>query len=244
MIQHVFQKNVHTSHANYLTDISAFDDISCFLDYLSLFWCIRGHKLGILQAAMLPLQSPSPTDEKLISAFDEVIVRSARSGFLQDAALSAVLASKAVTDDFHKKQYATRAMEHYSSWDARGIMKHLIKNHRHFRIAAAESNVDVMASLQASGAGVKGRARFSDDDGIMKVHRSLNAAEDKARKQTLLPSDAATEASTRYSSIPLSKPFSDFPGMPSSLRKSDAYPPKPSSIHFQKRKTDTVVSSS
>lgn len=188
---------------------------------------------------MLSFERPSPTDDSLMCAFDEVIARSARSGFFQDAAFSAVLASTAVKDDFHKKQYAFRAMELYSLWDARCIVKHLQKKYRHFRQAAAESDVDIMVNLQNSGPGVKGRERFNDDAGIMKVHRSLNAAEDKVRKQYLLdrPSDV-TEDLTPLSAIPQSKSFSDFPGLPSCrTRKSeDNGTATPTSIEFHKRR--------
>jgi hypothetical protein len=69
------------------------------------------HKLALLEAEFLGLQKPYPSDKTLMDAYDNVIVRSARSGFLQDAALAASLASVAVKDEFEKRQYARRAQE-------------------------------------------------------------------------------------------------------------------------------------
>lgn len=70
-----------------------------------------GHKLKLLEAEMLTLQRPYPADDVLMKAYDEAIIRSARSGFLQDAALAAALASNAVREKFEKHQFARRAQE-------------------------------------------------------------------------------------------------------------------------------------
>ena len=70
-----------------------------------------GHKLKLLQAEMLTLARPYPSDELLMEAFDEAIVRSARSGFRQDAALAAAFASKAVQNKLDKMKYAQRCQE-------------------------------------------------------------------------------------------------------------------------------------
>jgi hypothetical protein len=70
-----------------------------------------GHKLKLLEAEMLTLRRPHPSDEILMPAYDDAIIRSARSGFLQDAARAAALASKAVRNKFEKHQYARRSQE-------------------------------------------------------------------------------------------------------------------------------------
>lgn len=70
-----------------------------------------GHKLKLLEAEILTLSRPYPSDDVLMAAYDEAIVRSARSGFLQDAARAAALASKAVRNKFEKHQYARRSQD-------------------------------------------------------------------------------------------------------------------------------------
>jgi hypothetical protein len=70
-----------------------------------------GHKLLILEAELLTLQTPYPNDRILMNAYDDVIVRSARSAFKQDAALAASLACSAVRDRVEKRRYAQRCQE-------------------------------------------------------------------------------------------------------------------------------------
>jgi hypothetical protein len=70
-----------------------------------------GHKLKLLEAEMRTLSRPYPADDVLMPAYDEAIVRSARSGFLQDAALAAALSSRAVRNKFEKHQYARRSQD-------------------------------------------------------------------------------------------------------------------------------------
>lgn len=70
-----------------------------------------GHKLKLLQCEMMTLKRPYPSDADLIAAYDEAIVRSARSGFRQDAALAAAFASRAVREKFEKQKYARRSQE-------------------------------------------------------------------------------------------------------------------------------------
>jgi hypothetical protein len=70
-----------------------------------------GHKLLLLEAELLTLRKPYPTDGVLIQTYDDVIVRSARTGYLQDAALAASLACSAVRDSAEKRRYAQRCQE-------------------------------------------------------------------------------------------------------------------------------------
>jgi hypothetical protein len=72
-----------------------------------------GHKLKLLVAEMQTLSRPYPADDVLKTAYDEAIVQSARSGFLQDAALAAALSSRAVRNKFEKRQYAKKSQNLY-----------------------------------------------------------------------------------------------------------------------------------
>lgn len=142
------------------------------------------HRLLLLKAELFTLKKPYPSDEVLIDAYDEVIVRSARSGFLQDSALAASLGARAVSNKCERLQYAFRSQEMYTSWDAAGVVKHLqsrLKMHKE----AGTSNPSDFATNISSGLGVRGRQRFRDEDGILQVHRSITAAEDKARKDCI-----------------------------------------------------------
>jgi hypothetical protein len=145
------------------------------------------HRLLLLKAELLTLKKPYPSDEVLIDAYDEVIVRSARSGFLQDSALAASLGARAVSNKQEKQQYALRSQEMYTTWNAIGVVKHLrtiVKLHQ----KAVASNDKESLPTNEQGQGARARRRFRDEDEILKVHRSITAAEDKARRENLLGS--------------------------------------------------------
>lgn len=71
-----------------------------------------------------PLTKPA-TPEELVSKYDKAIAASQRSGFLQDAALAAVLASNAVEDEYADR-YIDLSDELWESWGARAVLSHLL----------------------------------------------------------------------------------------------------------------------
>ena len=84
------------------------------------------HKLLILKAERLSMRRRRIDPRDLSDAYDKAISSSIRSGFLQDAALAAHLASRCrKLEVYDRKAYHERALELYSSWGAHGIVDYL-----------------------------------------------------------------------------------------------------------------------
>ena len=87
------------------------------------------HKLMILKAERLSMRRRKIDPRDLSDAYDKAISSSMRSGFLQDAALAAHLASRCrKLEVYDRKAYHERALELYSSWGAHGIVDYLHTN--------------------------------------------------------------------------------------------------------------------
>ena len=96
------------------------------------------HRLMILDAEMITMEkrkmaiTPSLADE-LTSGFDKAIVASLKAGFVQDAALAASLASRAVAKSNPTKsgEYFRRSQELFLDWGAKGVVEHLRNQSQH-----------------------------------------------------------------------------------------------------------------
>ena len=146
-----------------------------------------GHKILLLEAELLTLRvkKPYPTDATLKKVYDDVITRSARSGFLHEAALASAFAANAVSNNNEKQRYALRAQQLYKSWDARGIISHLQKSRILYKEGAVIDSSNCLSNASSSR-GCLGKQQFGDKGGILEVHRSITAAEDKVRRDNLL----------------------------------------------------------
>lgn len=121
------------------------------------------HKLQILQAEYMALEGKQSSDE-IRAAYDKAIVASSKTGFLQDAGLAALLASRALPD--MEGMYFERSCELYSSWGAVGLVEHLSnKSSRAFKPEHRSS----------SSGGFRGRPRLNSV--LAKSHGQLDASE-------------------------------------------------------------------
>ena len=109
------------------------------------------HKLQILEAEMKSMDKKIHPKE-VMASYDEAIAASTKSGFLQDAALAAHLASRSVKDKEAKKRYFERALSLYSSWGAIGIVEYLCEN-----TAAGQVSSVVMPSSTTRGGGERSK---------------------------------------------------------------------------------------
>ena len=83
------------------------------------------HKLLILDAEMLTMSRRwRQRKNELVEAFDRAVAASTRAGFLQDAALAAHLASRAIDGD-ECLDYFRRARELYLTWGAKQVVDHI-----------------------------------------------------------------------------------------------------------------------
>jgi hypothetical protein len=134
------------------------------------------HKYQILQAEMATLEPKRlQQDWKLTAAFDKAIAASIRSGFLQDAALAAHLASQAIQDTEESRHYFLRSCELYRSWDANGVADHLERSSkRHGRNVLRRSSDGSVLSHKSSSSFQKGyRSRERFDKSLSIRHNSL-----------------------------------------------------------------------
>jgi hypothetical protein len=113
---------------------------------------------------MLTLEPEKKQKESTImEAFDKAIAVSARAGFLQDAALTCQLASRAVTDKEEKREYFSRSLEFYRSWGAHGVAEYLetsIRRRRPSLLSQAGSSNGSITSGSSSRRGYRARERF------------------------------------------------------------------------------------
>jgi hypothetical protein len=141
------------------------------------------HKLLILDAEMMSIQRrPQVDSDTMRAAYDKAVAASTRSGFLQDGALAAHLASRAIPEA--KDLYLERALELYSSWGAAGLVEHLLKKPS---VGASESSSSLSDSApegtptlqQQSGTSFRSRERY--DARLVQAHRSLDVSDDTAK---------------------------------------------------------------
>ena len=121
------------------------------------------HKLQILKAEMLTV-GRKKVNEKVISlAYDKAIAASTRSGFLQDAAFGAYLASSTVKDEYQQKEYFRRSMSLYRTWGADGVVSHL---------SASPFYRESILAKGVSGTGHRSRERY--DPSILKEQKEIS----------------------------------------------------------------------
>jgi predicted ATPase len=141
------------------------------------------HKLLILDAEMMSIQRRPQVDSDTIrAAYDKAVAASTRSGFLQDGALAAQLASRAIPAA--KDLYFERALELYSSWGAAGLVEHLLKKPSAGASESSSSHSDSAAegtSTQQQQPGTSFRSRERFDARLVKAHKSLDVSDDTAK---------------------------------------------------------------
>lgn len=124
------------------------------------------HKLQILEAECMSLEGKHGIEE-LRTAYDKAIVASSKCGFLQDAGLASMLASRALPE--FEDLYFVRACELYSSWGATGLVEYLTsKRTRSFPGEPPERH-------PSTTRGFRGRERY--DMSLAESHRKLDASE-------------------------------------------------------------------
>lgn len=118
------------------------------------------HKHLIVQAELLSLEGKaSYASQKAL--YDQAIAASVRAGFLQDAALAAHLASRALEAD--RKTYFTRSIEMYSKWGAVAVVSYLLKSLEQSSANASSNGNETV--------GYRSRTRF--DNSLVLSHNSL-----------------------------------------------------------------------
>ena len=123
------------------------------------------HKLLILDAEMMSM-SKSHSLEEIKKAYDRGIAAAIRTGFLQDGALAAHLASRTLSGS-DKQAYWERAMELYTKWGAKGVVSHLSKKKRRNMMATND-----LPSEEESSTGFRARSRI--DVTVSDNHKKLN----------------------------------------------------------------------
>jgi hypothetical protein len=96
----------------------------------------------------------TPTVHSLQVLYDKAIASSRRAGFLQDAALAALLASKAV--DVGDDRYFRMGMEMLESWGASAVAAHYEKGCPKLAVELGQSS----STLNSRGSGYRSRSRF------------------------------------------------------------------------------------
>jgi len=140
------------------------------------------HKMHILDAEMLTLEAErKQQDGKLSVAFDKAITTSLRAGFLQDAALAAHLASRAVRNKEARQDYFTRSCELYRSWDANGVADYLERARRHRPSLGTRTN-SAGSSSSFRSKGCRSRERF--DKTLSIKHTKLDIEDPDLRRST------------------------------------------------------------
>lgn len=128
------------------------------------------HKLQIVDAEMLTLEPKKrQTDEALSQAFSKAIAASTKAGFLQDAALAARLASRAIQEKELSREYFRKSCELYRSWGARGVADYLEQSARRRRTSFTGSTSGSSSSIRA---GYRSRERF--DKSVSLKHTKLD----------------------------------------------------------------------
>ena len=116
------------------------------------------HKYQILQAELMTLARTPPEVSILVAAYDRGIRQAAKSGFVQDAALGAALAARAIKDPLEQDHYAKLAQANYARWGAYGVLRYLQLNSVIHQ--KATSLVDKCTPSEAAE-GIRSRRRFS-----------------------------------------------------------------------------------
>lgn len=121
-----------------------------------------GHKLMILNAEMMSIECHKQEEERdaeLMVAFDMAIRAATKAGFLQDAALAAHLASRAVSKKRTRLEYFRRACSLYDSWGTVGVVEHIEVKNRSMLLENADSS---SRPMPRSSTCVRSRRRFDD----------------------------------------------------------------------------------
>ena len=124
------------------------------------------HKLLILDAEMLSTERKVKSD-MLKTAYDRAIAASSRTGFLQDAALAAHLASLSITDVEDRMEYQFRARNFYLKWGATGVVEYLEASSK-FNTIPPAATTDTSSSILPRP-GFRSRERF--DKKVSDQHR-------------------------------------------------------------------------
>lgn len=146
------------------------------------------HKLLILEAEMMSIQrQPKVNSDAMRAAYDKAVAASTRSGFLQDGALAAHLASRAITQE--NERYFERALDLYSAWGAVGLVEHLLKHPPAGASESSSSNTDAAVTEDTPmqhqqqgrqpGTGFRSRERY--DARLVQSHKLLDVSDETAK---------------------------------------------------------------
>lgn len=131
------------------------------------------HKLQILDAEMLNLEPKKrQKDQPTVEVWSTAISASIKAGFLQDAALAAYLASRAVKDREQSRDYFLRSCELYRSWGATGVAEYLESSARRRRSSLLTGSATSGSSSSSLRTGYRSRERF--DKSISLKHTKLD----------------------------------------------------------------------
>lgn len=153
------------------------------------------YKLMILEAEMMTIENKKRNkkgDVQLIRAFDKAIVAATKAGFLQDAAVAAHLASRAVADKETSQEYVRRSRELYLCWGAIGVIDYLeaistASNSQAY--SSAESSFSMSADTTTTS-GTPHRARRRFDKSLQIKHQHLDIGEKDTRASISAPLSA------------------------------------------------------
>ena len=145
------------------------------------------HKLQLLEAEMSALNyvacftTTRPSADDVLAKYDEAIVSSSRSGYLQDAALANYLCFQFIQAQqvrVHMAElYLKRSFELWMSWGAVTVATSLVDRHPDMFNAESvrlsiSSRKGSLTSSSSSGGGLKSRPRF--DAHLSSQHKELN----------------------------------------------------------------------
>lgn len=127
------------------------------------------HKLMILKAERMSIKDKS---NNIRVAFDQAIAAASKTGYLQDAALAALLASRSLPDPQDIKSYHRRALDLFESWGAHGLVKYLFNQTTY---QSQDFSTLQQNSMKKITSNLRSRERF--DDTVVKEHQNLDVSE-------------------------------------------------------------------